>query len=141
MATNGPIIIVEDDKDDQEIMAEVLALLNVPNQVKIFGDALSAYDYLSTTNDRPFVIFSDVNLPVLNGIEFKRRIDTEPALRRKSIPFVFLSTAVSQSAVNEAYLEMTVQGFFQKPGSFAGVRDLVKKVLDYWNQCNHPNSE
>lgn len=141
MAKQGPIIIVEDDHDDQEIMTEVLQDLKIANDVIIFDTCLKAFDYLKTTSDRPFIIFCDVNLPVVNGIEFKRSIDSDPQLRRKSIPFVFLSTSVNQSAVNEAYTQMTVQGFFKKPGSFPAVKDLVKRVLEYWQDCTHPNAE
>jgi response regulator RpfG family c-di-GMP phosphodiesterase len=81
-----------------------------------------------------------VNLPKQNGIEFKRQIDEDPQLRAKSIPFVFLSTSIDRKAVNVAYKELTVQGFFQKPNSFNELTAVIKLLMDYWKLCRHPNS-
>jgi response regulator RpfG family c-di-GMP phosphodiesterase len=137
---SGPIIFVEDDIDDKEIMEEVLKELNIPNKLIWFKNADDAWHYLKTTPDQPFIIFSDVNLPKLNGIDFKRRIDYDMELRRKSIPFIFYSTAVTQQIVNEAYTQMTVQGFFQKSNGFEEMKENIKLILDYWMACKHPNT-
>ena len=99
-----------------------------------------ALNYLKTTADQPFVIFCDVNMPGLSGIEFKRRIDDDQQLRRKSIPFVFYSTSVDQKTVNEAYTQMTVQGFFQKKNSIEAIKNAIRLILDYWSECKHPNT-
>lgn len=137
----GPIIFVEDDIDDQEIFTSILEDLEVKNQLIWFNLAEKAFEYLKTTTDSPFIIFSDVNLPKLNGIEFKRRIDTDHELREKSIPFVFYTTSVSQSSVNEAYTKMTVQGFFQKGSTYDEIKKHLQLILEYWQICRHPNSD
>jgi CheY-like chemotaxis protein len=85
----GPIIIVEDDRDDRFIIAEVLKELNIPNKTLWFSKCMEAFDYLKSNDDQPFIIICDINLPEVNGIEFKRQVDSDPELRRKSIPFVF----------------------------------------------------
>ena len=69
----------------------------------------------------------------------KVRIDQDPQLRQKSIPFVFYSTGVDQRAINEAYTKMTVQGFFQKSNSYQEIKKTIKMVIDYWMECKHPN--
>ena len=138
---SGPIIIVDDDADDQSIFEDVLSELRVANPRIMFENCLDAMDYLRSTSDQPFLIFCDVNLPKLNGIEFKRQIDGDPELRKKSIPFIFYSTSVDQFAVNEAYTQMTVQGFFQKQFTYDEVLSEVKIILDYWSACRHPNIE
>jgi CheY-like chemotaxis protein len=140
VAKSGPIIVVEDDVDDKEVVEEILHELEIPNRLVWFTRTEEAFHYLKTTSDQPFIIFSDVNLPGQNGIEFKRAIDEDPQLRQKSIPFVFYSTAVRQDAVNEAYTQLTVQGFFQKNNSYAEVKNAVRLILDYWKLCKHPNS-
>lgn len=137
---SGPIIIVEDDMDDKEIMEDALKELHVSNKLIWFKNCDDAWQYLKTTTDQPFVIFSDVNLPRQNGIEFKRQIDNDQQLRRKSIPFIFYSTAVNQQIVNEAYTQMTVQGFFQKSNGFEEMKKNIKLILDYWTACKHPNT-
>jgi len=81
--------MVEDDADDEAIFTEILEELEIPNKIICFHNSSDAFDYLKKTTEQPFIIFSDVNLPGENGIEFKRRIDADKQLRQKSIPFVF----------------------------------------------------
>jgi len=140
MTNAGPIIIVEDDADDEAIFNEILEELEVSNSIIWFGNSDDALNYLKTTSDQPFIIFADVNLPGEDGVEFKRRIDANEQLRKKSIPFVFYSTSVDQRAVNEAYTKMTVQGFFKKGESFEDIRNQLKTIFDYWLICKHPNA-
>ncbi len=52
-------------------------------------------------------------MPIMNGLELRRHIQENEGLRKKSIPFVFLSTAARPKEVEEAY-NLTVQGFFVK---------------------------
>jgi CheY-like chemotaxis protein len=137
---SGPIILIEDDLDDKEIFEEVLKELKISNELIWFSKSIEAYDYLLNTTQKPLLIISDVNLPGQNGLEFKRNIDENPILRNKSIPFIFYSTSVSQHAVNIAYKEMSVQGFFQKEQSFEMIKIKIKNILDYWKDCKHPNS-
>jgi len=136
----GPIIIVEDDKDDRDIIEEVLEELNIPNEIVWFKRCVNAFDYLKTHTNQPFLIFCDINLPGLSGLEFKRQIDADKELRKKSIPFVFLSTSTDKKYVDEAYMEMTVQGYFQKANSYVEIKNTVKAILEYWKICKHPNA-
>lgn len=138
MARLGPIIIIEDDTDDQEILAEVFSDLKVPNELKFFSTCVAALEYLSTTEDKPFLIFCDINLPVISGAEFKKIINEQPHLRRKSIPFVFLTTTSEHHAVLDAY-ESLSQGFFTKPNSIEQLKQMIKMILDYWKISRHPN--
>lgn len=140
MAKAGPIILIDDDPEDEELLREVLQKLGIQNQLIHFNVCSKAWDYLKNTPGQPFLIISDVNLPIQSGIEFKRQIDEDPQLRSKSIPFVFLSTSIDQYSVNIAYKEMTVQGFFKKPNSFDELTTVIKLLMDYWKLCRHPNS-
>ncbi len=137
---SGPIIIIEDDADDKDIMEDIIRELNVKNQLIWFSNCDDAWQYLKVTTEQPFIIFSDVNLPRQSGIEFKKQIDKDEQLRKKSIPFIFYSTAVNQQAVNKAYTEMTVQGFFQKHSSYDTMKNDLKLIIDYWTVCKHPNT-
>jgi response regulator RpfG family c-di-GMP phosphodiesterase len=140
MAKADPIILIDDDPEDAELLREVLHDLGIQSKLIHFDVCSKAFDYLKNTPDNPFLIISDVNLPRQSGIEFKRQIDEDPQLRSKSIPFVFLSTSIDQKSVNTAYKEMTVQGFFQKPDSFNELTAVIKLLMDYWKLCRHPNS-
>ena len=141
MSKSGPIIVIEDDADDQSIFEAVLHEIGVANKLIWFTECDQAFDYLKATTDQPFIIFSDVNLPKQNGIEFKREIDNDAQLRKKSIPFVFYSTSIDQKAINEAYTKMTVQGFFQKGHNYEEIKTIIKVIIDYWEVCKHPNAK
>jgi response regulator RpfG family c-di-GMP phosphodiesterase len=137
---SGPIIVIEDDTDDKEILESVLSELEIDNKLLWFNNCLDAFDYLLTTPDHPFIIFCDVNLPKQNGVEFKKQIDDNPYLRKKSIPFVFYSTTADQPTVTKAYTEMTVQGFFQKSYNYDEIKKNIKLIIEYWKTCKHPNA-
>jgi CheY-like chemotaxis protein len=136
----GPIIVVEDDADDQKTFEEILVELHVPNKVLFFNSCLKAWEYLKETTDQPFIIFSDVNLPKQTGLEFKQRIDEDEYLRRKSIPFIFYSTSADQAVINKAYTTLSVQGFFKKSNSYKEIREDIRLIIDYWKSCRHPNT-
>lgn len=140
MANSGSIIVVEDDLDDQEIIEEVLKELGFENKLIFFDRCHSAFNFLMAMNEQPFLILSDVNLPEQNGVDFKRQIDANPHLRQKSIPFVFFSTSVDKVAVDTAYKEMTVQGFFKKSNRYNELKNTLRLIMDYWTVCKHPNS-
>lgn len=140
MSRSGPIVIVEDDRDDQFIMEKIFQGMGVPNQRVYFTSCDDAFTYLQTTVVQPCIIISDVNLPRQSGIEFKRQIDQDPELRMRSIPFVFLSTSAEPKSVTEAYTKMTVQGFFQKPDTYEKLTQTIQLIIDYWLLCKHPNS-
>lgn len=67
-------MIIEDDLDDQFMFQEVFKALNYKNEVIFFEDGLSALEYLTETSIKPFIIFSDINMPKLNGLELREKI-------------------------------------------------------------------
>ena len=139
MPKNGPIVIVEDDQEDQEILHEVFSRLGINNKLLFFSTCTDTLDYLHTTQDKPFIIFSDINMPEMNGFELKRKIDESEYLKRKSIPFIFLTTSNTINDVNKAY-EMVVQGYFVKKESYEEYRAMMDKIITYWKECRHPYS-
>ncbi|WP_223834390.1 response regulator [Spirosoma profusum] len=63
MNQNGPVILIEDDADDQFLFEQVFTKLNYPNQVRYFPDGQEALEYLLSTTELPFLILSDINMP------------------------------------------------------------------------------
>jgi CheY-like chemotaxis protein len=139
MNTYEPIIIVDDDTDDHFIFQEISRSLNLNNELIYFRDGIEVLSYLRTTSQKPFIIFCDMNMPNMNGLQLRRQINEEEYLRKKSIPFVFFTTAASKQQIEEAY-DLTVQGFFLKESSFIETEKTFKLILDYWDKCKHPNS-
>lgn len=137
---SGPVIVIDDDEDDKDMIKEVLGEMNLSNETIWFRECPAAFDFLKTTPEQPFIIFCDVNLPGQNGIDFKKNIDNDKELRKKSIPFVFFSNSAEQQAVNKAYTQMTVQGYFQKPFGYKETKNILRLVIEYWIACKHPNT-
>ncbi|MEL1244997.1 response regulator [Flavobacterium sp. DGU11] len=138
MNQTGPIIVIEDDLDDQEIFSEVFKQLNYKNKIIFFGDGELALDYLIKTRIKPFIIFSDINMPKLNGMELRAKIHENEDLRIKSIPYLFFSTIAEQDNVIDAYSK-SVQGFFVKPSNFEEIKSTIKTIVEYWQKCVSPN--
>lgn len=134
----GPIIVIEDDQDDQEILKEIFQSLNVPNELLFFGRSEDAFAYLETTTEKPFIILSDINLPGMSGADMKREINKNTHVRRKSIPFVFLTTTSAHNAVMDAY-ESLAQGFFTKPNNMEALKHMIEMILNYWKISRHPD--
>lgn len=137
--TKGPIIIVDDDKDDQEIYADAIKAVGVLNELRFFSDGQQALDYLYTTSEQPFIILSDVNMPQMDGLKFKEEMERDNYLKNKGIPFVFISTNASAAAVRKAH-ELSVQGYFQKPNSMNEIKKMLGVLFDYWESCKHINN-
>lgn len=136
---NGPVVIIEDDSDDQEILTEIFQKLNYPNKIIFFSDGLEALEFLNRVDTVPFLILSDINMPKLNGFELRAKLRTDAALQIKCIPYLFFSTAIDQKAVIEAY-SLSVQGFFVKSSSITELERTIGLIMDYWRSCAAPNN-
>lgn len=134
-----PIIFLDDDADDHFIFTEICKKLQLKNELRFFNTGQGLLDYLRATEDKPFIIFCDINMPHMGGLLVRKIINGDAALRQKSIPFVFFSTAASPEQIREAY-NLTVQGFFLKETTFAETEETFKLILKYWQRCKHPNS-
>lgn len=137
MPRNGPIIIVEDDLDDSELLKDIFEELKVPNILKFFNSCVVAFDYLLNTLEKPFLIISDINLPAMSGLDFLRKINENEHLRKKSVPFIFFSTTSNNDIIQQAY-RMPVHGFFVKPTSVDEQRQMMKMIVDYWKFSKIP---
>lgn len=139
MNKNGPIIIIEDDEDDQEILREIFEKLNYPNEVIFFADGQAALAYLNQPAILPFLILSDINMPKISGFELRTKLKTDAALAVKCIPYLFFSTALNLDAVIDAY-SMSVQGFFVKETSVTELEKTISVIMEYWKRCAAPNN-
>jgi CheY-like chemotaxis protein len=139
MALYGPIIVIEDDPNDIEVITTAVNELGYPNAVRPFADAQAALDYLRTTEEKPFVILCDVRMPRINGLALRKAILDDNFLRKKAIPFVFFTGAVSMDIIREAY-ELQAQGFYAKAKSYTEVKNQLEAIIVYWKHCLHPSA-
>lgn len=134
-----PIIIIEDDLDDQEILREIFDELEMTDQVRFFSSCLAVLDFLMKTIVQPLIIISDINVPQMTGIELKQKLENLDHLRNSFIPFIFLTTTGDQLVINRAF-ETAPQGYFVKPTSVGAIKETIQIILKYWNMSKVPHS-
>jgi CheY-like chemotaxis protein len=140
MSKLGPIVIVDDDPDDHYLIREICHLLKLQNEIVSIHDGHAALEYLRTPSAiQPFIILCDMNMPGMTGLQLRDEIIRDEALRKKSIPFVFLSTTAREKDVKTAY-DLTVQGYFEKGHDFEKFKEKLVLIFEYWRECKHPNT-
>jgi CheY-like chemotaxis protein len=139
MNKNGPVVIIEDDLDDQEFLSVIFKNLNYPNKLKFFANGFQAFDFLSTTEEIPFIILSDVHMPRISGFDLKNKIKSDCESGVQCVPFLFFSTTSTKSMLVDAYTKST-QGYFLKDSSLVELEKTIKVIVEYWKRCVSPNN-
>ena len=140
MALEGPIIVIEDDPNDTDVISTALTELGVKNSIVTFNLAKEALAYLWETKEKPLLILSDVRMPEMDGLTLLQSIYSAEYLKKKSIPFIFFTVLASSDIINRAY-DLGVQGFYKKADNYTNLKDQLLSIVVYWKQCLHPNSE
>jgi CheY-like chemotaxis protein len=138
MKKTGPIMIIEDDRDDQELLEETFSVLDYPNPVIFFTNGNEALEYLLETKTPPVLIISDINMPEISGFEIREKINRDKKLKKLQIPYVFFTTAAQKATVVDAY-SLSVQGFFKKPNSMQDLQNTIRTIVEYWLGCYTPS--
>lgn len=138
MNKTGPFIVIEDDLDDQEILTAIFKEHDYPNELIFFDDGEAALEFLLNTDIEPFIIFSDINMPKLNGMELREKVHNNEELRLKSIPYLFFTTTAEQKHVIDAY-SRSIQGFFIKPRTYDKLKTMIRNIVEYWKDCESPH--
>lgn len=137
--TKNPILIIDDDIEDLELISEAFKELDSENELLCFNEADKVLDFLRDSNQQPLFILCDVRMNSMNGFELREKIFRDEKLRIKSIPFLFLSTDGNRTDITKAY-NLSVQGYFRKPDSYVGIVEMLRSIINYWDCCQHPNS-
>jgi CheY-like chemotaxis protein len=135
---SNPIIVIDDDDEDLELITQAFEELRVTNELILFRSGASFLEFMKTTEQKVFFILCDINMSPVSGLELKRMIFEDERLRLKCIPFIFLSTSGASSAIMSAY-SFGVQGYFIKPNSFEGLKRRLQSIMSYWDDSQHPN--
>ncbi len=120
-------MLIDDDADDRELF--VSALQKIPghpdHDTAVHG--LDGLTKLSTSDTRPGIIFLDLNMPMMNGIEFLKEIKNKPALR--DIPVVVFTTTANPGTIEEVR-GLGAYKFFTKPIRFEHLGRLLHLLLE-----------
>lgn len=137
MNNNGPVLIVDDDQDDRELIGEIFSNLNYNNRILLFADGQAAFDYLLQSTETPFMILSDIHMPRLSGPELRDKIEHHEKLGHQYIPFIFFTTSTTKKAIVDAY-SVSSDGFFIKPSTYKGLEEMISRIYSYWSACHSP---
>ena len=133
----GNILFVDDETYEHDILKSALKTLKYKNKVVSAFNGLEALEYLKSTTEKTFFILCDINMPTMNGLDFKREIEGMPELKSKSIPFLYHSNSSSPANLKLAYT-LNIQGCFQKADSLEGTISTIKLITSFFENCIHP---
>lgn len=131
MSKRGPILFVEADEDDQDVLRLVCKELALTNKLLFFKTGGAVLDYLLQTKEKPFGIFCEVNLPGMSGLELNDTINKNQQLKQKSIPFIYFTSNADIGTIRQAY-QYIVQGYFIKEDSPEKIKAQFAAIYQYW---------
>lgn len=139
------ILLVEDNSSDAELTLRALRKHNLANRVFHVKDGAEALEFIFAhgaydqrrVEDTPRVIFLDLKLPKVDGIEVLQKIKSDE--RTRKIPVVVLTSSKEDRDVVESY-RLGVNSYIVKPVEFESFIRAVSDLGFYWlllNQTPH----
>jgi CheY-like chemotaxis protein len=117
-------MLIDDDQDDQESFISALEEVNGVTLFGIANDGKEALTKLNKSSILPAMIFMDINMPIMNGIDCLGRIMADPTMRE--IQVVMLSTDVYHHDKTKA---LGAAGFIKKQTSIPALRNELERVI------------
>lgn len=138
---NGEILLVEDNPDDVKLTLRAFEKNNLGNRIVVANDGVEALDYLFGTGrhagrdltNRPAVVFLDLKLPKLDGLEVLRRIRSDP--RTALQPVVILTSSGEEEDRISGY-QLGVNSYVRKPVDFDQFMEAARQLGLYWLLLN-----
>lgn len=143
MASERPILLVEDNPDDEALTLRAFHKNRIANEVIVARDGVEALDYLFGTGSHagrdlkvaPAVVLLDLKLPRVDGLEVLRRVRADA--RTNLLPVVILTTSREQQDIYEAY-QLGANSYIRKPVDFEKFIYAVGQLGLYWLVLNEP---
>lgn len=135
------ILLVEDDANDVELTLITLRKFKLGNKIQVVRDGEEALNYLfcrgpyaeRSFNGPPKVVFLDLKLPKVTGLEVLKEIKADP--RTRPIPVVVMTSSREQRDMVEGY-QLGVNSYIQKPIDFGEFQTIIKDLGYYWLVVN-----
>ena len=135
------ILLVEDNPNDAEFALRAFKKHDLSRHVFVVKDGVEALDYLFATGkysyrkitDIPKVVFLDIKLPKIDGIEVLRRLKArkETAI----IPIVMVTSSKEEQDINASY-KLGASSYFVKPLEFDKFIESIAELAKYWLRFN-----
>ena len=139
--SNGVILLVEDNPDDELLALRALRKNNVTNEVVVAHDGVEALDYLFAsgphagrdTSTMPQLILLDLKLPRVNGLEVLKRLRSDE--RTRLVPVVILTSSKERTDMLDGY-GLGANSYVRKPVNFEQFIRAVEQLKLYWLGLN-----
>jgi CheY-like chemotaxis protein len=134
--TNKPILLVEDDRVDIMTIMRALKEIRVGNPLVSMENGEAALFHLQTPGiENPCIILLDLNMPIMNGIEFLQKVKQDDQLKR--IPVVVLTTSEEQQDKVNSF-NLGVAGYMAKPVDYRQFVEMMRSIDLYWTISEMP---
>jgi two-component system response regulator len=127
------ILLVEDNPNDAELTQRALRKTEIGARLLVARDGAEAIEQILTQGLRPRVIFLDLKLPKIDGMEVLRRIRADE--RTRGIPVVVLTSSQEERDITESY-KLGVNSYVVKPVEFDRFYKTVSDLGTYWLVLN-----
>ena len=135
------ILIVDDSVDDAELAIRALRKHHLTSKLIHLTDGVEALDFLYGTGRfsernidiKPKVIFLDLKMPRLSGLQVLEKIKADPNLR--SIPIVILTSSAEDPDVKTSYA-LGANSYIVKPVEFENFAKTISDLGLYWVVIN-----
>jgi len=121
------LFLVDDDADEQWIFDTALNAVDPSIELSRAANGQDAIRQLASSTSQPDIIFLDLNMPVMNGLECLRLLKSHPGL--SGIPTIMYSTAADPETISQSR-EMGAEDFITKPHHFEDLVDTLRGVLN-----------
>jgi len=130
MRSNNPILLLEDDIVDAMTVKRALKEIGVQNEVVHVENGEEALDYLrDKQNVKPAIILLDLNMPVMNGLEFlQERLKSEELM---VIPVIVLTTSRDDYDKSSSF-KLSISGYMVKPVDYSQFINVIRTIDSYW---------
>ena len=123
------ILLVEDNAADAHLVRLALEECGAVCNVHTAPDGLEALKMLAAFDGCPSLVLLDLNLPVMNGHEFLRRLRSDEATW--GLPVVVLSSSRAQSDIDQSY-RLGANGYLQKPQDWQEMVRMMDTLTTFW---------
>lgn len=136
------ILLIDDDDVDVMSVERAFSKLYIKNPIIRAINGVEALELLRGTSEKdpishPVLILLDINMPVMNGIEFLEVIREDQRL--KYIPIVVLSSSDEERDIVSAY-NFNVAGYIVKPVEPEQFKEAIRIMDSYWMLCRMPDA-
>ncbi len=123
------ILLIDDDEIERLKFARVLQKNNYPHNSIEAKNGEEALQLLAKKEQLPDLIFLDLNMPKMNGLEFLKELKSDATLHY--IPVIILSTSNNHRDLKEAY-RIGASGYIVKPLKYQDYAHKIKCLIEYW---------